>query len=64
MNIRIDGNHAVITGVFRLKGKDEKGAAYDRKIRYTDTWIKRDGRWQAWSSQGTNIPDTPIMATN
>ncbi|MEP7148609.1 MAG: nuclear transport factor 2 family protein [Acidobacteriota bacterium] len=64
MNIRIDGNYAVITGVFRLKGKDEKGAAFDRKIRYTDTWIKRDGRWQAWSSQGTTIPAEPQVAKN
>lgn len=56
MNIRIDGNYAIITGTFRMKGKDEKGSAFDRKIRYTDTWIKRDGRWQAWSSQGTMMP--------
>jgi ketosteroid isomerase-like protein len=56
MNIRIDGNFAIVTGTFRVRGKDEKGAAIDRKTRYTDTWIKRDGRWQAWSSHGTNIP--------
>lgn len=56
MNIRLDGNTAVITGVFRTKGKDEKGAAFDRKLRYTDMWVKRDGRWQAWASQGTIIP--------
>jgi ketosteroid isomerase-like protein len=62
MNIRIDGNYAVITGTFRTKGKDEKGAAFDRKIRYTDTWIRRDGRWQAWSSQGTLIPGEPQVA--
>jgi ketosteroid isomerase-like protein len=59
MNIRIDRNFAIITGTFHLKGKDEKGAPFDRKIRYTDTWIKRDGRWQAWSSQGTPIPTAP-----
>lgn len=56
MNIRVDGNMAVVTGIFRTKGKDEKGVAYDRRARYTDTWIKRDGRWQAWASQGTQIP--------
>jgi ketosteroid isomerase-like protein len=55
MNIRVDGNAAVVTGIFRTRGKDEKGAAYDRKIRYTDTWIKRDGRWQAWATAGTVI---------
>mgnify|MGYP000418552380 FL=1 len=56
MNIRIDGNTAVVNGVFRIKGKDEKGAAFDRKSRYTDTWIKRNGRWQAFASAGTIIP--------
>lgn len=56
VDIRIDGRTAIATGVFHLKGKDEKGAAYDRKIRYTDVWIKREGRWQAWSSQGTTMP--------
>jgi ketosteroid isomerase-like protein len=64
MNIRIDRNFAVITGMFRTKGKDAKGAAFDRKIRYTDTWIRRDGRWQAWSSQGTMIPMSPEVAKN
>lgn len=64
INIRIDGNYAVVTGTFRLKGKDEKGMPFDRKMRYTDTWIKRDGRWQAWSSQGTMIPSGPQVAKN
>jgi ketosteroid isomerase-like protein len=56
MDIRIDRNMAVVTGVFHTKGKDEKGAVYDRKLRYTDTWIKRDGKWQAWATAGTIIP--------
>lgn len=53
INIRMDGNTAIVTGIFRTVGKDDKGVAYDRKERYTDVWIKRDGRWMAWSSQGT-----------
>lgn len=52
MEIRIDGDKAIVTGIFRTKGTDDKGA-FDRKVRYTDVWIKRDGRWMAWSSQGT-----------
>lgn len=55
MSVRVDGDTAVVTGVFRTKGKDEKGVAYDRRSRFTDTWIKRDGRWVAWASQGTLI---------
>ena len=54
--IRIDGGTAIVNGVFRMKGTDEKGVATDRRIRFTDTWIKRDGRWLALASAGTTIP--------
>jgi ketosteroid isomerase-like protein len=56
MNIRIEGNSAIVTGIYRTKGRDEKGQPFDRRIRYTDAYIKRDGRWQVWASQGTLIP--------
>ncbi len=56
MNVSIEGNTARVTGIFHLKGKDEKGAPFDTRIRYTDIWVKRDGRWMAWASQGTRIP--------
>lgn len=55
MSVRVDGDRAVVTGVFHTKGKDDKGMMYDRRARFTDTWIKRDGRWMAWASQGTLI---------
>jgi hypothetical protein len=32
-----------------------KGAAFDRKVRFTDTFVKRDGRWLVWATQGTAI---------
>lgn len=54
MNVRVDGDRAVVTGIFRTKGRDPQGP-FDRRMRYTDVWVKRDGRWQAWSSQGTLI---------
>ena len=56
LNTRIDGNTAIVVGVNHVRGKDDKGVAFDRKIRFTDTWIKRDGRWQAWATQGTRMP--------
>lgn len=56
MDVRIDGDKAIVTGVNHVKGKDNEGMAFDRKIRFTDTWIKRDGRWQVWASQGTRMP--------
>ena len=63
MNIRIEGNFAVVTGTFRTKGS-AGGKPFDRKMRYTDTWIRRDGRWQAWASQGTSIAPEPQVAKN
>ncbi len=56
LNIRVDGNTAIVIGVNHVKGKDDKGVAYDVRSRFTDTWIKRDGHWQAWATQGTRIP--------
>jgi len=47
---------AIVTGVNHVKGKDDKAVPYDLKVRFTDTWIKRDGHWQAWATQGTRIP--------
>ena len=56
MNIRIDGNTAIVTGVNHIKGRDDKNQPVDYRLRFTDTFIKRDGRWQVWASQGTRIP--------
>ena len=53
---RIDGNTAVVTGVNRVRGRDEQGRPFDRRSRFTGTYIKRDGRWQVWAAQGTPIP--------
>jgi ketosteroid isomerase-like protein len=56
VNVRIDRNTAVVTGVNHVLGRDDKGQPMDYRSRFTDTFIKRDGRWQAWATQGTRIP--------
>ena len=56
LDTRVEGNTAIVTSILHAKGRDEKGAAFDRRTRYTDTFIKRDGRWMVWASQGTRIP--------
>jgi ketosteroid isomerase-like protein len=55
LNVRVEGNSAIVTGVNRVKGRDAQGQALDRKTSFTDTYIKRDGRWQVWATQGTLI---------
>ncbi|HXV86914.1 MAG TPA: nuclear transport factor 2 family protein [Gemmatimonadales bacterium] len=56
MNVRTEGNTAIVTGVNRVRGKDEKGAPMDIRVRFTDTFVKRDGRWMIWATHGTRIP--------
>jgi ketosteroid isomerase-like protein len=55
LDVRVEGNTGVVTGVNHVKGKDEKGVAFDRNVRFTDTFVKRDGRWLVWASQSTDI---------
>ena len=53
--VRVEGDVGVVTGVNHVRGKDEQGKAFDRRVRFTDSFIKRDGRWQVWATQGTTI---------
>jgi ketosteroid isomerase-like protein len=55
MDVRVEGNTGIVTGVYQLKGRDDKGQSFDRRIRFTDVYVKRDGRWLAVASQGTLI---------
>jgi hypothetical protein len=48
------GAAAVVTGTYREKGVD-KGRAYLRHGRFTDTWIYGNGAWQCVASQSTLI---------
>jgi ketosteroid isomerase-like protein len=55
MNIRVNGNIAIVTGVNHIKGKAAGGSPFENRVRYTDTYIKRDGRWYAWASHSTRL---------
>jgi len=55
LNVRVEANAAIVTGINRVKGRDAKGQAFDRKTSFTDTYVRRDGRWQVWGTQGTLI---------
>lgn len=52
--VRIYGDTAVLTGKFIQKGTyaegPKKGEAYNIQQRYTDTYVKRNGRWQVVAS--------------
>jgi ketosteroid isomerase-like protein len=44
-------NVAVVVGTAHEKGTDKNGKPFDRKLRFTDTWVERGGRWQCVASQ-------------
>jgi ketosteroid isomerase-like protein len=55
MKVHVFGNTAVVTGLNTLKstfkGRDTSGA-----YRFTDVFVKRDGRWQVVATQSTPAP--------
>lgn len=61
LNIRVDGNTGIVIGKGYARGKMGDGKPFDMTLRFTDAYIKRDGRWQAWASQATMVP--PPQAT-
>jgi len=56
MKLHDFGDVHVITGVLHLKGKDEKNRAFERRYQFTDTWQRRNGRWQIIAAQDYLIP--------
>ena len=54
MTVHLYGNAAVVTGVYRDKGV-EKGKAFQRHGRFTDTWVNQNGAWQCVASQSILI---------
>lgn len=58
MQVRVHGDTAVVTGRLHRVGKDKNGA-FDRNFMFTDTFVKRDGRWQVIATQATFVaPET------
>jgi ketosteroid isomerase-like protein len=47
---------AVVVGTAHEKGTGKDGQPFDRKFRFTDTWVERNGRWQCVASQIMKLP--------
>lgn len=54
LKVHIYGNTAVAAGTSTIKGT-YKGQDISGKYRFTDTWVKRNGKWQAVASQSTKL---------
>lgn len=55
VKVRLYGDTAVLIGRVVLKYRN-KGQLVEEQYRYTDTYLKRRGRWQVVASQLTRIP--------
>jgi ketosteroid isomerase-like protein len=49
MHVRTHANTVVITGAYHERGTS-KGKPYEYHDRFTDVWMKSDGRWQVIAS--------------
>jgi ketosteroid isomerase-like protein len=49
------GNTMVVTGWLIMRGRSG-GKPFERRYRFTDTWLKRDGRWQIIAAQDYLLP--------
>ena len=55
MRALVYDNSAVVIGVLVMKGSGASGP-FTNRYRYTDSWVKLDGRWQCIASQDYLIP--------
>ena len=49
------GNTAIVTGTLRLQGRTKSGP-FDRRYRFTDTWLRTGGTWRIIAAQDYLIP--------
>jgi ketosteroid isomerase-like protein len=55
IEVRVYGDAAVVTGRGKHAGTYRGQAFDDPPALWTDTWIRRDGRWQCVASQATFV---------
>jgi ketosteroid isomerase-like protein len=53
-NVYIYGDTAIVSSAYRTKGVDN-GKPFQHHGRFTDTWIKRNGKWQCVADHETLI---------
>lgn len=54
LKVRVYADAAVVMGQFSRKAQN-KGADRSYVGRFTDTWVRRAGRWQVVASQATRV---------
>lgn len=54
VTVHLYNNVAVSTGIYRDKGI-ERGKPFQRRGRFTNVWLNRNGKWECIASQSTLI---------
>jgi uncharacterized protein (TIGR02246 family) len=55
IQVRVYGETAIVTGRVTEKGTFN-GRSLNSQSRYTDLWVRRNGRWQVVAAQNTRLP--------
>jgi hypothetical protein len=55
MRAHVHGSSAVVTGILVVRGRGQ-GGAFQHRYRFTDTWLRQNGRWLMIASQDYDIP--------
>ena len=55
VKVTVFGTTAIARGVYKSKGTDPSGKPFEGNARWTDTWIKTNGKWQCVATQSTPI---------
>ena len=53
--VRLYGDIALIVGITSVRGR-AGGEPFAASFRYTDTWIRRDGKWLLAASHASRLP--------
>ena len=56
MRAYVYGNTAVVTGWLVMRGRGS-GGPFNRRFRYTDTWLYTGGRWRVIAAQDYLVPE-------
>ena len=56
LEVRVYGDAAVVIGTGKSKG-EWKGESFGTKERFTDVFIRHDGKWRCVSTHTSNFPD-------
>ncbi len=56
LDIRVYGDTAVVIGRTKERGHYDSGKQFTNEYRWTDIFVKRQGRWQCIAAQVASIP--------